>query len=112
MQALKNLSAGVLLYTLTGAAFSQQILLTKEWSTNAGTQNMFKKSRSRTDAAGNVYIIGETVNGNGNYDWLIEKYTATGSPDWNSQVNGAADQDDFISDIFIDASGNVYVVYR
>lgn len=110
MQPLKKLSAGVLLYTLTTAAFSQQILLTKEWSTNAGTQTMFRKSRSRTDAAGNVYIIGETVNGNGNYDWLIEKYTATGSLDWNSQVNGTADLDDFIADIFIDASGNVYVV--
>lgn len=111
MKTVQYFCMALLCHALSFAVLqSQQILLTKEWSTNAGTQNIFKKSRSRTDAAGNVYVIGETVNGNGNYDWLIEKYTATGALDWSSQVNGAADLDDYIADIFIDASYNVYVV--
>jgi hypothetical protein len=80
-----------------------------DWSANTGSQDFFQKNISKTDASGNVYVCGATVNGNGDYDLLVAKYNSSGVQQWINQYAGAAAGNDFATAVWIDGSSNVYV---
>lgn len=60
------------------------------------------------DGAGNIYLCGAYRNGS-NYDYLVAKYSPTGSLLWDNYYHGFANGDDIPSAIAIDGAGNVYV---
>lgn len=72
----------------------------------------------KTDSCGNVYVAGNTdstSNLGNNYNFLIIKYGPGGDTLWVRSYNGidtTSNRDDFVSDMAIDASGNVYVTGR
>jgi hypothetical protein len=58
----------------------------KEWESTDGTQNFFKRNATKTDANGNVYVVGSTKNGLGNYDILLAKYNSSGVKQWSNNT--------------------------
>lgn len=72
----------------------------------------------KTDSCGNVYVAGNTdstSNIGNNFNFLIVKYGPGGDTLWVRSYNGidtTSSRDDLVSDMTIDASGNVYVTGR
>jgi hypothetical protein len=60
------------------------------------------------DAAGNVYITGESSNGT-NSDYATVKYTTDGLQSWVVRFNGPANGNDGARGVVVDQSGNVSV---
>jgi hypothetical protein len=54
-------------------------------------------------------VAGATVNGSGNYDILVAKYNSSGVQQWIQQYNGAGNNQDMATSLYIDASSNVYI---
>lgn len=107
MKNLLSILAGMLMCIFS---YSQSELhVFEDWVTNAGTQNFLIKSRTITDASKNVYVVGATLNGSGNYDILVAKYDFKGGLLWINQYNGAGNGHDVGTGIDVDASGNVYI---
>ncbi|MBL7883425.1 MAG: SBBP repeat-containing protein, partial [Bacteroidia bacterium] len=96
---------------LSGLAVKSQAVLNvfEDWTSNAGSQNFFHKSITKTDGSGNVYVAGATVNGSGTYDILVAKYSNSGVQQWIQQYNGYGNYHDFATAVFVDGSGNVYI---
>ena len=61
------------------------------------------------DAAGNVYVTGQTNNSLSNYDCVTVKYDAGGNEQWARVYNGPANFGDYPAGLALDAAGNVYV---
>ena len=68
--------------------------LFEDWRTTGGSQNYFYRAVTKTDGSGNVYVAGATLNGNGNYDMLVQKFNSGGVLQWTDQYNGAGNKDD------------------
>jgi len=64
--------------------------------------------RLRTDAVGNVYVGGWSHDSNRLSDYVIVKYFASGQQAWVARHNGLAGRYDYLSDLLVDAAGNVY----
>jgi uncharacterized delta-60 repeat protein len=97
--------------TIVKPTFSQsQKMVFPDWLSTSGSQNFFHKSVTKTDPYGNVYIVGATINGSGNNDILLVKYNRSGVLQWTQQYNGNANLEDMGVGLYIDGSGNVYVV--
>lgn len=62
----------------------------------------------RLDTEGNVIVAGTSLV-NGNYDFLIVKYTNAGTLLWEKLINISNDTDDRVADIFLDANDNIFV---
>jgi len=62
-----------------------------------------------TDAAGNVYVAGESRAEFSSADFLVVKYDKNGSFLWAAKYNGPNDIEDYSKVIAVDDSGNVYV---
>jgi hypothetical protein len=60
------------------------------------------------DAAGNVYVTGETY-GEGFSDYLTIKYSPSGERTWVARYDGPAGTDDSPASVATDGSGSVYV---
>ncbi|MBS4015906.1 MAG: SBBP repeat-containing protein [Candidatus Latescibacteria bacterium] len=60
------------------------------------------------DAAGNVYVSGESE-GDENDDYITIKYNAQGVQQWLNRYDGIGDSYDYAYGIAVDAQGNVYV---
>lgn len=60
------------------------------------------------DASGNVYAGGWASGLNGNTDYMIVKYSASGSQLWSRSYNGPNNGNDFMNAMVMDASGNIY----
>ncbi|MGZ4075489.1 MAG: DUF7948 domain-containing protein [Bacteroidia bacterium] len=99
---------GALLY---GVSAHAQGVLTPlfNWSTTSGTQNFFEKNITKTDGSGNVYTAGATLTAAGDYDILLTKTNQGGTILWTKQVDGSAHYHDMATDVYIDASSNVYI---
>jgi hypothetical protein len=104
-----------LLFFLLGAlacsvSLNAQGVLTpfEDWSTTAGTQNFFHKGFTRT-VSNYVYVAGATVNGAGDYDIFLSKTSNTGVLQWAVQYDGLANYHDMATDVYVDASNNVYI---
>ncbi|MFH0893730.1 MAG: SBBP repeat-containing protein [Bacteroidota bacterium] len=80
-----------------------------EWESTDGTQNFFKRNVTKADVSGNVYVVGSTKNGSGNYDILLAKYNSSGVKQWIQQYAGAGNGEDMGTGLYIDGSGNVYI---
>jgi len=90
-------------------SFAQsELKIFSEWMTNTGTQNFFHKNIIKTDANGNVFVAGATVNDSNNYDILVAKYNSRGILQWMQQYDGAGNGDDMAVGLYVDTSGNVY----
>jgi len=76
---------------LTGSMLQAQAvpMALEDWRTTQGTQNFFYRNVTKTDASGNVYVAGATMN-NGFPDMLVAKYSAAGNLQWIQQFAGAA----------------------
>lgn len=61
------------------------------------------------DASGNVYVAGYSEGAGTNKDYMIIKYDQNGNEIWTSRYNYFTNQDNFVTDVAIDNSGNVYV---
>ena len=88
---------------------AQNPVVFEEWTTSSGTQNMFLETFTETDANGNVYVGGATVNASGNYDILLTKLDRRGTLQWAEQYAGTGYGDDAASAICFGDSGNVYL---
>jgi hypothetical protein len=65
------------------------------------------------DAAGNVYVTGDSWGGSGSsYDFATIKYDSDGNQLWVARYNGPSSGADYASMISVDSSGNVYVAGR
>ena len=60
------------------------------------------------DASGNVVVGGFETLPNGTSDAWVRKYSPAGAPLWTQAYNGAADGNDTVNFVAIDASANVY----
>ena len=66
----------------------------------------------KIDATANVYVTGQTdidLGGNTDYNFRTIKYNAAGVQQWSVITGNPVNQEDVPSDIYIDATGNVYV---
>ncbi|MGE0637110.1 MAG: T9SS type A sorting domain-containing protein [Bacteroidia bacterium] len=108
---MKKLLLNLILLLLgVATSFSQQQEFSfQQWAGSSGTQNFFYKNITKSDASGNIYTAGATLNGNGNYDLLLVKYNKSGVVQWTKQYDGAGGGHDMATGIHIDGSGNVYV---
>jgi uncharacterized delta-60 repeat protein len=61
------------------------------------------------DPFGNVYVAGSSEGIGTGYDFATLKYNPDGDLLWECRFDGIASGDDFARDLFVDASGNVYV---
>lgn len=65
------------------------------------------------DAAGNVYVAGQTANGHfpsTDFDYIVIKYTAAGAEAWARTYDGPAPgSNDYAYEIEVDGAGNAYV---
>lgn len=61
------------------------------------------------DNSGNVYVTGISTGLNSSFDYTSIKYSPSGTEEWVSYFNGAANDEDWSCDIALDGSGNVYV---
>ncbi|MCX6134952.1 MAG: SBBP repeat-containing protein [Ignavibacteriales bacterium] len=61
------------------------------------------------DNAGNVCVAGMTGDATTNTDYLVLKYTATGTRIWERRYDGPRHEDDRVASIAADASGNIFV---
>jgi hypothetical protein len=63
----------------------------------------------RVDASGNVYVAGISSGVNSGWDYLVVKYSSSGTKLWAARYDGPAHCDDTMSDFRIDGSGNSYI---
>jgi len=82
-----------------------------DWAGFDGAQEYFLsyKSLVKTDAAGNVYKAGSTLQENGDYDILVCKYDSNGVNLWCKQYAGASGGNDIVSDIELDSNGSLFL---
>ncbi len=92
-----------------GVSAQSELKVFQDWATTSGTQNFFYKNIIKTDANGNVFVAGATVNDSNNYDILVAKYNSRGILQWMQQYDGAGNGDDVAAGLYIDGSGNVYI---
>ncbi|MEI6948751.1 SBBP repeat-containing protein [Paraflavisolibacter sp. H34] len=61
------------------------------------------------EAAGNVYVTGQSDGGGSFSDYVTLKYNNSGVQQWLARYNGTGNASDFANALAVDASGNVYV---
>jgi len=61
------------------------------------------------DEEGNVYVTGYSWGKNSSSDYATIKYNATGKELWVARYNGPVDGEDWVLDIALGNSGNIYV---
>jgi uncharacterized delta-60 repeat protein len=76
---------------------------------NAATNNYDFPRALTTDAAGNVYMAGESVMDGPQYDMFVVKYGPDGNRLWVWTYDGAAHKNDYVTGLHVDAAGNAYV---
>ncbi len=61
------------------------------------------------DAAGNVFVTGQSMGIGGDYDYATIKYSSAGTPLWTNRYSDPAGLDDIASGVALDTNGNAYV---
>lgn len=69
-------------------------------------------SKLAVDASGNAYVAFSTCGTGPGYDYVTIKYDPDGNGQWLARFDEASDQDDWVSALAVDSSGNVYVTGR
>lgn len=65
-----------------------------------------------TDAAGNVYVTGNSRGSLTGSDYITIKYNSAGVQQWAQRYNGPSNSGDIAIQLLVDISGNVYVTGR
>jgi len=92
-----------------GVTAQSELKVFQDWKNTNGSQNFFKKNVVKTDASGNIFIAGATLNSSNNYDIIVAKYNSYGVLQWTQQYNGAGNSNDMALGLYIDGSGNVLI---
>ena len=90
-------------------AQQSEIRVFEDWVTFKGTQDMFHHSKTITDSQRNVYVVGSSINADGNYDIMVVKYNRKGTLIWEDHINGTADGDDYGADLVLDNSNHLII---
>lgn len=62
------------------------------------------------DGQGYIYISGRVLGDGQGFNFGLAKYsTSDGAPQWHKEYNGPANKDEWLGDIAVDESGNVYM---
>jgi len=61
------------------------------------------------DGAGNIYVSGTSVGSSTGDDFATIKYNSEGKEQWVARYNSTGNAADVVSDLTVDAAGNVYV---
>jgi len=61
------------------------------------------------DDSGNVYVAGGSADSTGSWDCLTIKYGPNGETCWVARYDGPGHDDDWVNDVEVDRTGNVYV---
>ncbi len=100
-----------LLIPLFGYSQTTQSQVAEQWTVTTGSQNSFQRSIVRTATLGGqvyTFVAGATVNANGDYDMLVEKFYPGGGLMW-AQSYDYSGGDDVATDVRIAANGDVYI---
>ncbi|MFL5754124.1 MAG: SBBP repeat-containing protein [Bacteroidia bacterium] len=105
----KLLSLG-LLFISAIPVFAQINMQWQARYTSGGTGSIIEQAKDiAMDASGNVYVCG-TGNGAGNtFDYVVVKYSSSGSQQWVQYYDGAGAGYDDCRAVAVDASGNVII---
>lgn len=98
-------------FTLIGTMLFSQSSVPRAfeaWKTKDGTPTLYVKNITKTDASGNVYTAGATLNPNGTYDIFLVKKNSSGVTLYTKQINGTANTHDFIAGMVLNGT-DVYV---
>ena len=97
----------LIVLTISASAQAQ----TQQWAFNWNGQGDYsvRYMCSAIDASGNVYVGGSTVNIGTNRDFLIQKFSNSGTEIWRREFNDVGNGPDEVLAIVVDASSNVYV---
>lgn len=100
----------ILLFSLlvSGIATGQ---ITRRWTATWNGQGDFNSQYScvKKDPAGNIYAAGFTVNPDQSRDYLIRKFTASGTLLWSREFGGDAGGTDNVTAMFVADNNFVYV---
>ena len=108
---LNNVKTPLFLFvilTLITLETSAQTALWKNRLNGAG-DNSDRYNNAITDALGNFYLTGYTVNPGTGKDFLTAKLNASGDTLWTRKYNYLSNLDDEANFIAIDAAGNITV---
>ncbi len=62
-----------------------------------------------TDNTGNVYVGGKSVTSGTDFDMVLIKYNSSGTLVWSRNYEGLGNAEDYVADLDLDASGNIYI---
>lgn len=111
---MKTLAAiGLFLFAstpqLSAETFSQMDTVQTTWVAHySGPDSSDEVTGLILDAAGNVYITGESRNQDNTFDYVTAKYNSSGVQQWASRYDFSG-RDDESTAIAVDGAGNVYV---
>jgi|GEM_PF-3855889 len=97
-----------LFLSFTASAQFKTLEIFEQWSGREGLTTQVYKSASAYDNTGALYVVGGTISTVGDYDWMIVKYSPSGNMLWQKQID-SIHQDDYLTNIVVDASCNLYV---
>ncbi len=85
--------------------------LPQEWLATFHGQgkNPDRIAKIKADSQGNVVVSGYAQNSNHSQDIFALKYNAQGDTLWEYYFDGTLSEEDFVTDMEVDASGNVYL---
>jgi len=63
----------------------------------------------KVDNLGNVYVTGTGTGNYSNFDYVTIKYNSNGDSLWVQKYNGTGNQNDYVTSLALDNSGNIYV---
>ena len=103
----KLVLASILTLVAMATAFAQPSL---QWDKRFNGPVANDEGKAITvDASGNVYIAGSSDGPTGGSDFLTIKYNSDGNLLWSQRYNGAANGQDSVRAIRVDALGNIYI---
>ncbi|MFI5211429.1 MAG: SBBP repeat-containing protein [Ignavibacteria bacterium] len=75
-----------------------------------GTYGIFEEGKViQVDNSGNVYVGGRCLNSTSTSDFITIKYAPDGTQSWVAIYNGPGNNEDYITSLVLDNSGNVYI---
>lgn len=104
---MKKIIIVFLLFPLFNISYTDA-QVNQEWVATYHTDLGYNSpKRSAIDNSNNLIIAG--TSDSGNYDYIVLKYSSSGNLLWERRYNGAGNGSDYIHNMVLDDSGNIYV---